>query len=95
MLGKHSRENSRESSPEYEDADDGQDATLAAATRTRLPTGSLSPEKRRSPSPSPYPSGDVDFGKTFGGEIKPEEDQQVDLPSENSNNCREYFCGRL
>lgn len=28
-----------------------EDAVLAAAVRTRLPTGSLSPEKRRSPSP--------------------------------------------
>ena len=30
MLGKRSREDSRESSPEYESADDGEDATLAA-----------------------------------------------------------------
>lgn len=44
---------SRESSPEYdsvdEDCDD--DQILAAAIRTRLPTGSMSPEKERSPEP--------------------------------------------
>jgi len=64
---------SRESSPEYQDADDG-DATLEAAARTRLPTGSLSPEKRRSPSPDPFPSAVRDFGSTFG-EVKQEEVQ--------------------
>lgn len=86
ILGKRSRD-SRESSPEYESADDGYDATLAAAVRTRLPTGSLSPEKRRSPSPDPYPVGG-DFGKTFGAVIKQEENQDVVMPStENPNNC--------
>ncbi|KAL2019895.1 hypothetical protein VTK56DRAFT_9070 [Thermocarpiscus australiensis] len=40
----------RESSPEYESADEG-DEILAQAVRTRLPTGSLSPEKERSPEP--------------------------------------------
>lgn len=40
----------RESSPEYESADEG-DAILEAAMRTRLPTGSMSPEKERSPEP--------------------------------------------
>lgn len=44
---------SMESSPEYdsaeEDVDD--DEILAAAIRTRLPTGSMSPEKERSPDP--------------------------------------------
>ncbi|KAG9246510.1 hypothetical protein BJ878DRAFT_279912 [Calycina marina] len=44
-------EMSRGSSPEYESADDGREATLEAARKTRLPTGSSSPEKRRSPSP--------------------------------------------
>ena len=54
--------NSRDSSPEYESAEDGADKILAAAARTRLPTGSLSPEKRRSPSPnlSPTDSEDVE-----------------------------------
>lgn len=43
---------SRESSPEYESADEGdEDEILAQAIRTRLPTGSLSPEKERSPEP--------------------------------------------
>ncbi|KAH8668085.1 hypothetical protein BGZ60DRAFT_470051 [Tricladium varicosporioides] len=56
-LGKRSRD-SRESSPEYESADDGEDATLAAAARIRLP-GSMSPEKRRSPSPEPHALGKI------------------------------------
>ncbi|ROT36665.1 hypothetical protein SODALDRAFT_281759 [Sodiomyces alkalinus F11] len=42
---------SRESSPEH-DADEGDDV-LDKAIRTRLPTGSMSPEKARSPSPGP------------------------------------------
>ncbi|KAL2135086.1 hypothetical protein VTI74DRAFT_9796 [Chaetomium olivicolor] len=46
---------SRESSPEYESADEG-DEILAQAIRTRLPTGSLSPEKERSPEPEYYPA---------------------------------------
>lgn len=46
---------SRESSPEYESADEG-DRILAQAIRTRLPTGSLSPEKERSPEPEYYPA---------------------------------------
>ena len=85
MLEKRSR-GSRDSSPEYESADDEEDATLAAAARTRLPTGSLSPDKVRSMSPSPYPVGGQDFGKTFGGSVKQEEDQaKPDIP----NNCME------
>ncbi|KUJ21808.1 uncharacterized protein LY89DRAFT_384897 [Mollisia scopiformis] len=84
-LGKRSRD-SRESSPEYESADEGDD-TLAAAARVRLPTGSLSPEKRRSPSPDPYPAGDKDFGNTFGSMIKHEEQEHAIDPSvENKNN---------
>lgn len=86
-LGKRSYA-SRDSSPEYESADDGQDATLAAAARIRLPTGSLSPDKMRSLSPDPYPAGGQDFGKTFGGVIKQEEGQDVATPKlENPNNC--------
>lgn len=46
---------SRESSPEYESADEG-DEILAQAMRTRLPTGSLSPEKERSPEPEYHPA---------------------------------------
>jgi hypothetical protein len=86
-LGKRSRA-SRDSSPEYESADDGEDATLAAAARTRLPTGSLSPDKIRSMSPSPYPAGNGDFGKTFGGIVKQEGGQDVATPKpDNPNNC--------
>jgi hypothetical protein len=84
-LGERSRA-SRESSMEFESADEG-DATLEAARRTRLPTGSLSPEKRRSPSPDVFPEKGGDFGKTFG-EVRQEEGQEVVLPSaENPNNC--------
>ena len=90
-LGKRSYD-SRESSPEYESADDGEDSTLAAAARIRLPTGSLSPEKQRSPSPDPYPKGIADFGRTFGGEIKQEENDQVVLTApENPNNCMKFI----
>ncbi|PSS03358.1 hypothetical protein BD289DRAFT_457834 [Coniella lustricola] len=48
------------SSPEYDSAeddcgdDDDDDDTLAAAIRTRLPTGSMSPDKERSPEPEHY-----------------------------------------
>ncbi len=84
-FGKRSR-SSRDTSPDYESADEG-DETLAAATRTRLPTGSLSPEKQRSPSPGPYPTGNTDFGRTFGGVVKREGAQDVMLPPENTNNC--------
>ena len=79
---------SRESSVEYESADDGGDATLEQAARTRLPTGSLSPEKRRSPSPDPFPSRGMDFGNTFR-EVKQEPGQEINvLPSaENPHNC--------
>ena len=50
-LGRHTRE----SSPEYESADEG-DAILAQAIRTRLPAGSVSPDKERSPEPEFYPA---------------------------------------
>lgn len=92
MLGRRSTEDSRDSTPDFESADEGEDTTLAAAARTRLPTGSLSPEKQRSPSPEPYPRGDVDFGRTFGGSIKQEDNGQVVLaPPENQNNCMEVM----
>jgi hypothetical protein len=88
VLGKRSRA-SRDSSPEYENADEKAEGILAAAARTRLPTGSSSPEKRRSPSPDPFPtsSGDV------GASVKEEHDRKmqsmtpaVSVP-ENPNNC--------
>lgn len=53
-LPPHWRSRSRESSPEYDSVDedcDDEDNILAAACRTRLPTGSMSPEKERSPEP--------------------------------------------
>lgn len=83
----HSTGFSRESSAEYESADDG-DATLEAARRTRLPTGSLSPEKRRSPSPEPF-SGGGNFGKA----IKQEDgtDNILDGLPDNPNHCM-MFC---
>ncbi len=43
------RPSTRDSSPELDDSDD--DGLLERAIRTRLPLGSQSPEKRRSPSP--------------------------------------------
>lgn len=46
---------SRASSPGYESAEDG-DAILAQAIRTRLPSGSVSPEKERSPEPEFHPA---------------------------------------
>ncbi|KFZ14096.1 hypothetical protein V502_06249 [Pseudogymnoascus sp. VKM F-4520 (FW-2644)] len=78
---------SREASPEtWESAEEG-DATLAAAARVRLPTGSLSPEKRRSPSPDAFMGGG-DFGRAFGGVKKEEVSGVVPLATipENPNN---------
>lgn len=78
---------------EFESADEGgegEDKTLETARNIRLPTGSLSPEKRRSPSPDPYPNGEVDFGQTFGGVVKQEVDEgtiQSPTTPENNNNC--------
>ncbi|KAK4158332.1 hypothetical protein C8A00DRAFT_28610 [Chaetomidium leptoderma] len=46
---------SRESSPDYESADEG-DEILAQAIRTRLPAGSVSPDKERSPEPEFHPA---------------------------------------
>lgn len=85
----HKAGRAREDSAEFESAEEG-DATLAAAARTRLPTGSLSPEKQRSPSPDPYPRGPGDFGRTFGAVKKEEEKGVVPLASipENPNNCK-------
>jgi hypothetical protein len=54
------RDRSRESSPEYEDSvvdevlgqmEEEKEEVLARAVRTRLPAGSMSPEKGRSPEP--------------------------------------------
>ncbi|KAF6834152.1 hypothetical protein CPLU01_05130 [Colletotrichum plurivorum] len=43
----------RELSPEYDSAEDEEEDVLRRAIRTRLPTGSMSPDKGRSPSPEP------------------------------------------
>ena len=54
ILGDFPQPRSRESSPEYDSQDsEGEDdaAVLERAIRTRLPTGSFSPEKGRSPPP--------------------------------------------
>ena len=78
---------SREPSPES-DYESAEDKMLEKAARTRLPTGSVSPQKQRSPSPDPYPGGG-DFGKTFGGEVKREESEEKDVvpAAETANNC--------
>lgn len=71
---------SRDPSPQYESArEDEEDVTIPA--NIPLPRGSLSPVKERSPSPSPYPEGEQDFGKTFGQAEEPVS------TSENANNC--------
>ncbi|PBP25326.1 hypothetical protein BUE80_DR003784 [Diplocarpon rosae] len=85
-LGKRGREDSRESTPDYESADEGQDSTLAAAARTRLPTGSMSPEKRTSPSPGICPGSD-DLGRTLNGAVKQEEGRRALISTrDNPNN---------
>ncbi|PQE16915.1 Cytochrome c-like domain protein [Rutstroemia sp. NJR-2017a BBW] len=82
---------SRDSSPEYESADEGQgDAALATAVRTRLPTGSISPEKKRSPSPSPYHATNGDFEKSYHAVVKQEESHEgtiVPTMENHPNNC--------
>ncbi|KAL9941323.1 hypothetical protein ACHAQF_005109 [Verticillium nonalfalfae] len=53
ILGTCPPRDSRASSPAYDDGDLPGDDVLDRAVRTRLPTGSMSPDKRRSPSPAP------------------------------------------
>jgi len=48
--------NSRESSPEYESADEGDEKVLSRAILTKLPRGSVSPDKERSPEPEFFPA---------------------------------------
>ena len=82
---------SRESTPEYESADEGRDATLEAARRVRLPTGSISPEKRRSPSPDSFSLRGGEIGNEFG-EVTKDEGHNVLVPSaETPNNCMFSF----
>jgi hypothetical protein len=61
------RDDMRDSSPEFESADEGdrEDRMLAAAARTRLPTGSLSPEKQGSPAPDVLLATAGDLGKSL------------------------------
>ena len=71
---------SRDTSPQYESArEDEGDLTIPA--NIPLPRGSLSPVKERTPSPSPFPEAEQDFGKTFGQAEEPVS------TSENTNNC--------
>ncbi|KAI3390297.1 hypothetical protein diail_10375 [Diaporthe ilicicola] len=62
---------SRESSPEYDSVDEDCDDEdiLAAAIRTRLPTGSMSPEKERSPEPE-YMKPRFNSKAAAGGDIR-------------------------
>ncbi len=62
---------SRQTSPEYQDAQEGEDVTIAA--NIPLPAGTDSPVKERSPEPEAVPETANDFGP-------PE-------PTENLNNC--------
>lgn len=91
---------SRESSPDYESADEG-DEILAQAIRTRLPTGSLSPEKERSPEPEYRPARQRLMNGVL--DIKQEDDGAGDLalsrlkedgtlrPKEVADNCKSAF----
>lgn len=91
---------SRETSPEYESAMEG-DATLAVASRTKLPPsrlGTESPQRQRSPSPDPYPTGGGDFRK-MPGTIKKEDSEESTIPAadeaavKDNNNCMsETYC---
>lgn len=74
-FAEQSQQDSRENSPEFDLPNFDEDETLAAAARTRLPTGSLSPEKRRSPSPQRSQAITSNFRRTF-----------VDLPTQTENN---------
>ncbi len=71
----------REDTPEWQSSDEV-DATLAAAVRTRLPSGSLSPEKRRSPSPAKFQTGG-------GAPVKKELVSPVlaTVPEKDTHNC--------
>jgi hypothetical protein len=72
---------SRQVSPEYVSADEGEEI-LDRASRTRLPTGSLSPERMRSPEPrlgaTKLKVEDVD-GKMMAS---------LEEPQEPSKNCK-------
>ncbi len=71
---------SRNTSPQYESAREDEGETILPAN-IPLPRGSMSPVKERSPSASPYPKREEDFGQTFGNA-----EQNADAPG-NTNNC--------
>jgi hypothetical protein len=91
---------SRESSPEYESADEG-DEILAQAIRTRLPAGSVSPEKERSPEPEFHESqqhfiDDVVDVKHEDKDLSLGEAQHgIFKPKEAADNCRPAFVPHL
>lgn len=75
---------SRETSPKYEDALEGDlegDITLPA--NIPLPNGTDSPVKRRSPSPDPSPERGDGFERPF------ENVDQAAMMSNSPNNCKE------
>ena len=76
---------SRESSPEYESADEGEQV-LAQAARTRLPR-SMSPEKERSPEAEYYAARQY-LPETV--KVKEEEKVEFEFPEQNAmpKNCR-------
>ncbi|RKF78907.1 hypothetical protein GcC1_051013 [Golovinomyces cichoracearum] len=88
LLGR-SRRQSIESSPDFDFTNFDEDETLAVAARTRLPSGSLSPEKRRSPSPDAFCGTEGDFRKTcveLPKQSRSQEDSRVMEPWGNKNN---------
>ncbi|KAK5139313.1 hypothetical protein LTR04_003692 [Oleoguttula sp. CCFEE 6159] len=83
---------SRETSPQYESAGEGEPtAVFPGPAQIPLPG---SPLKGRSPSPSPeppYPRGDEFFASTFGGQVGKER-EHVRTAAENPNNCKRSQC---
>jgi hypothetical protein len=73
-----SRYASREATPDYASADEGD--MVAYASRVRLPTGSLSPEKQRSPSP------ERDFA-AIGVKREQAERDLASIPEEKNDGC--------
>lgn len=70
---------SRDTSPQYESAEEEGDRTMPA--NIPLPRGSMSPIKERSPTPSLYPEGEREFSPKFG------EAEGAVVVSENNSNC--------
>jgi len=81
---------SRESSPEYESADEGE--VLQRAMRTRLP-GSESPKKERSPEPEFYPAHQFldEVVARVKTQVKREEEERnilAETPPKAEQNCK-------